>query len=89
MKSVSVADEPLALCSMLTMGHDQMQELDHLTNSFGQLKQAQTKFKSCVNDVNELKAGSGSRFDSPLSFLVSCREEMMTKSWADLSEKMS
>ena len=29
-------------------------ELEHLTNSYGQLKQAQSKFKSCVNDINEL-----------------------------------
>lgn len=30
------------------------QELDHLTNSFGQLKQAQGKFRSCVNDIDAL-----------------------------------
>ena len=30
------------------------QELEHLTNSFGQLKQAQAKFKACVNDVSEI-----------------------------------
>ncbi|KAK1926268.1 Prefoldin [Papiliotrema laurentii] len=30
------------------------QELDHLTTSYQQLKQAQSKFKSCVTDVNQL-----------------------------------
>ncbi|WOO80193.1 putative prefoldin subunit 5 [Vanrija pseudolonga] len=34
------------------------QELDHLTNSFGQLKQAQSKFRSCVADVDELTPAS-------------------------------
>ncbi|RXK37647.1 prefoldin, alpha subunit [Tremella mesenterica] len=29
-------------------------ELDHLTNSYSQLKQAQAKFKACVNDIGEL-----------------------------------
>ncbi|KAK4683652.1 prefoldin alpha subunit, partial [Tremellales sp. Uapishka_1] len=36
-------------------------ELDHLTNSFGQLKQAQTKFKSCIGDINELTPESKGR----------------------------
>lgn len=31
-----------------------VQELDHLTNSFGQLKQAQGRFRSCVNDIDAL-----------------------------------
>lgn len=35
-----------------------MQELDHLTSSYQQLKQAQTKFKSCVSDISELKPSS-------------------------------
>ncbi|WRT63588.1 prefoldin, alpha subunit [Kwoniella shivajii] len=30
------------------------QELDHLTNSYSQLKQAHTKFKSCVENVSSL-----------------------------------
>ncbi|KAG6852736.1 hypothetical protein C0991_009452 [Blastosporella zonata] len=30
-------------------------ELNHLTNSFAQLKQAQAKFKSCVENVREVK----------------------------------
>jgi prefoldin alpha subunit len=31
------------------------QELNHLTNSFAQLKQAQAKFKACIENVNEVK----------------------------------
>ncbi|KAF9265040.1 Prefoldin alpha subunit [Marasmius fiardii PR-910] len=31
------------------------EELNHLTNSFTQLKQAQAKFKTCMENVNELK----------------------------------
>lgn len=30
-------------------------ELNHLTNSFTQLKQAQAKFKACIDNVNEVK----------------------------------
>lgn len=30
------------------------QELEHLTNSFGQLKQAQAKFLGCMNDIGEM-----------------------------------
>ncbi|KAJ4481238.1 Prefoldin [Lentinula aciculospora] len=32
------------------------EELNHLTNSFAQLKQAQAKFKACVENVAEIKA---------------------------------
>ena len=31
------------------------QELNHLTNSFAQLKQAQAKFKACLENVTEVK----------------------------------
>lgn len=31
------------------------QELSHLTNSFAQLRQAQNKFKTCVENVKEVK----------------------------------
>ncbi|TFK38519.1 Prefoldin [Crucibulum laeve] len=31
------------------------EELNHLTNSFAQLKQAQAKFKACIDNVNEVK----------------------------------
>lgn len=30
------------------------QELDHLTSSYAQLKQAQAKFRSCISDIDEL-----------------------------------
>ncbi|KAJ7487286.1 Prefoldin [Mycena galericulata] len=31
------------------------EELNHLTNSFAQLKQAQAKFKACIENVAEIK----------------------------------
>ncbi|KAJ9096612.1 hypothetical protein QFC20_006374 [Naganishia adeliensis] len=31
------------------------EEVEHLTTSFGQLKQAQAKYRSCVNDIEEIK----------------------------------
>ncbi|KIK75604.1 hypothetical protein PAXRUDRAFT_18851 [Paxillus rubicundulus Ve08.2h10] len=31
------------------------QELNHLTNSFAQLRQAQSKFKSCIENVGQVK----------------------------------
>ncbi|KAG6836977.1 hypothetical protein H0H93_016930 [Arthromyces matolae] len=31
------------------------EELNHLTNSFAQLKQAQAKFKACIDNVKEVK----------------------------------
>ncbi|KAJ7629249.1 Prefoldin [Mycena polygramma] len=34
------------------------EELDHLTNSFGQLKQAQTKFKTCIENMTEIKSAN-------------------------------
>ncbi|WWD22330.1 prefoldin, alpha subunit [Kwoniella shandongensis] len=34
------------------------QELEHLTNSYSQLKQAQTKFRSCVENVSSLSPAS-------------------------------
>jgi hypothetical protein len=40
-----------------------MQELEHLTGSYQQLKQAQAKFRSCVSDISELTPTSkGKRF---------------------------
>lgn len=32
----------------------QYQELSHLTNSFTQLRQAQAKFKACMDDVKQV-----------------------------------
>lgn len=34
------------------------QELSHLTNSFTQLKQAQAKFKACMENAGEVKPGN-------------------------------
>ena len=34
------------------------QELEHLTTSYQQLKQAQAKFRSCANEINELTPAS-------------------------------
>ena len=45
------------------------QELEHLTTSYQQLKQAQTKFKSCANDVNELTPESKGKL-APASKLM-------------------
>jgi len=33
----------------------QIQELTHLSNSFAKLKQAQAKFKACIENVREVK----------------------------------
>lgn len=38
------------------------QELNHLTNSFAQLRQAQAKFKACIENVSEAKAGNKGEF---------------------------
>jgi prefoldin alpha subunit len=39
-----------------------LQELTHLTNSFSQLKQAQTKFKACIENVAQVKPENKSDF---------------------------
>lgn len=39
---------------------DRTQELNHLTSSFAQLKQAQSKFKSCLENVAEVKPKNAS-----------------------------
>ncbi|TFK22537.1 prefoldin subunit 5 [Coprinopsis marcescibilis] len=36
-------------------------ELNHLTNSFAKLKQAQSKFKACVDNVKEVKAENANK----------------------------
>jgi len=49
------------------------QELNHLTNSFAQLKQAQAKFKSCienVGEVNEKNSGACYRVCSVLVYTL-------------------
>lgn len=50
-----------------------LQELDHLTNSFGQLKQAQAKFRSCMSDIDELTpatTGTSTLYLSAVLFLT-------------------
>ncbi|KAI0086493.1 Prefoldin alpha subunit [Irpex rosettiformis] len=52
-QTINVADLDLA---QLTDVRRQLEdELTHLTNSFTQLKQAQAKFKSCLENVQEVK----------------------------------
>ena len=41
------------------------QELDHLTTSYSQLKQAQAKFRSCMSDIGELTASAKGRSFHP------------------------
>ncbi|KAJ7668883.1 Prefoldin alpha-like protein [Mycena rosella] len=44
------------------------EELNHLTNSFAQLKQAQAKFKACIENVAEVKpANKGKTILVPLT----------------------
>ncbi|KAJ7641308.1 Prefoldin [Roridomyces roridus] len=44
------------------------EELTHLTNSFAQLKQAQAKFKACIENVQEVKpANKGKTILVPLT----------------------
>ncbi|KAK7452130.1 subunit of tubulin prefoldin [Stygiomarasmius scandens] len=44
------------------------EELNHLTNSFAQLKQAQAKFKSCIENVGEVnEKNSGKTILVPLT----------------------
>jgi len=38
-----------------TQTNRRVQELSHLTNSFAQLKQAQAKFKACIDNVQDVK----------------------------------
>ena len=45
-------------CGIPTNFH--WQELNHLTNSFAQLKQAQAKFKTCIENVGELQPRNAS-----------------------------
>jgi len=53
MSTINVTDLDI---TQLTEVRKQLEdELNHLTNSFAQLKQAQAKFKACVDNVNEVK----------------------------------
>ncbi|KAG2148868.1 Prefoldin [Suillus clintonianus] len=52
-QQINVADLDLQQLSDVRRQLDE--ELNHLTNSFAQLKQAQAKFKSCIENVGEVK----------------------------------
>lgn len=45
----------IATDSLTLRPSGRQQEVEHLTTSFGQLKQAQAKYRSCVNDIEEVK----------------------------------
>ncbi|KAI0321548.1 Prefoldin-domain-containing protein [Amylostereum chailletii] len=52
-QQINVAD--LDLPQLAEVRKQLEDELTHLTNSFAQLKQAQAKFKSCIESVQEIK----------------------------------
>ncbi|KAF8479848.1 Prefoldin [Gautieria morchelliformis] len=52
-QQVNVAD--LDLPQLADVKRQLDEELSHLTNSFAQLKQAQAKFKACVENVREVR----------------------------------
>ncbi|KAF8808934.1 Prefoldin alpha subunit [Phlegmacium glaucopus] len=53
-QTINVTDLDIA---QLTEVRKQLEdELNHLTNSFAQLKQAQAKFNACIENVNEVKS---------------------------------
>ncbi|KAF7361069.1 Prefoldin subunit 5 [Mycena sanguinolenta] len=63
---VSLTD--LDLTQLADVRRQLEEELNHLTNSFGQLKQAQAKFKTCIENVAEIKpANKGKTILVPLT----------------------
>ncbi|KAF8224902.1 Prefoldin alpha subunit [Tricholoma matsutake] len=52
-QTVSVAD--LDISQLADVRKQLEEELNHLTNSFAQLKQAQAKFKACIQNIGEVK----------------------------------
>jgi len=52
-QTINVAD--LDIAQLGEVRKQLEEELNHLTNSFAQLKQAQAKFKACIENVNEVK----------------------------------
>ncbi|KAH7925743.1 Prefoldin alpha subunit [Leucogyrophana mollusca] len=52
-QQINVAD--LDIQQLADVRRQLEEELNHLTNSFAQLKQAQAKFKSCIENVAEVK----------------------------------
>ncbi|KIM44050.1 hypothetical protein M413DRAFT_443110 [Hebeloma cylindrosporum] len=65
-QTVNVADLDIAQLSEVRKQLED--ELNHLTNSFAQLKQAQAKFKACLENVTEVKpANKDKTFLVPLT----------------------
>ncbi|TFK68935.1 Prefoldin alpha subunit, partial [Pluteus cervinus] len=52
-QTINVAD--LDVAQLSDVRRQLEEELSHLTNSFAQLKQAQSKFKACIDNVREVK----------------------------------
>ncbi|KAI0052833.1 Prefoldin-domain-containing protein [Auriscalpium vulgare] len=55
-QQINVAD--LDISQLAEVKRQLEEELAHLTNSFGQLKQAQAKFKSCIESVQQVNAAN-------------------------------
>ncbi|KAI0292961.1 Prefoldin-domain-containing protein [Multifurca ochricompacta] len=53
-QQINVAD--LGLPQLVEVKRQIEEELSHLTNSFAQLKQAQSKFRSCIESAKEVKS---------------------------------
>ncbi|KAJ7844647.1 Prefoldin alpha-like protein [Mycena leptocephala] len=65
-QQVSITD--LDLPQLADVRRQLEEELNHLTNSFAQLKQAQAKFKTCIENVAEIKpANKGKTILVPLT----------------------
>jgi len=58
-QTINVAD--LAIPQLMDVKRQLDQELEHLTSSFTQLKQAQAKFQSCAENVTQLAASTEDR----------------------------
>jgi len=58
-QTIDIAD--LETPQLLEVKRQLDQELEHLTSSFGQLKQAQAKFKSCAENVSQLTSSTSDR----------------------------
>ena len=57
--------DSVSYVSCLVKGFTDEQELEHLTGSYQQLKQAQAKFRSCVSDISELTPSSKGKPSNP------------------------
>ncbi|KIK65184.1 hypothetical protein GYMLUDRAFT_39568 [Collybiopsis luxurians FD-317 M1] len=65
-QSISLSDLDLTQLGEIKKQFEE--ELNHLTNSFAQLKQAQAKFKACIDNVAEIKPeNSGKTILVPLT----------------------